>query len=117
MATIMTTERDLGCQPSDVCTRKGIGYDIESKDPDGRLRFIEVKGRAKGADRITLTTNELRCAVNTPEQFILAIVLIEENQHCEISYIRNFPFSEPGFGEVSTAYKLTDLLKHGGPPA
>jgi hypothetical protein len=117
MQAVMAVERDLGCKPSDVCAHKGIGYDIESKDREGRLRFIEVKGRAKGADKITLTTNELRCAVNTPEQFILAVALIEDDHPCELTYIRNFPFTEPGFGEVATAFKLSDLLKHGEPPA
>ena len=117
MVAVMEAERRLGFSPCDVCATKGIGYDIESKDLEGRLRFIEVKGRAKGADKVTLTTNEIRCAVNTPEQFILAVAIINDEQAFELSYIRNFPFSEPGFGEVATAYKLKDLFKHGGSPA
>ena len=117
MQAVMQAEKDLGCIPRDVSATKGIGYDIESRNPDGKLRFIEVKGRAQGADKVTLTTNEVRCAVNAPDQFILAVAIIEEDTVSELAYVRHFPFKEPGFGEVATAYKLDDLLQHGGHPA
>lgn len=117
MKAVMESEQSLGCVPYDVSNTKGIGYDIESRDSMGNLRFIEVKGRAKGADKITLTTNELRCAVNSPDQFILAVAIIENDQVFDLNYIQHFPFHEPGFGEVATAYKLNDLMKHGGLPA
>ena len=117
MTAVMEAERSLDCVPQDVGATKGIGHDIESKDAHGTLRFIEVKGRAKGADQVTLTTNEVRCAVNAPDQFILAVAIIDEDAVSELTYIRDFPFKEPGFGEVATAYKLDDLLKHGAPPA
>ena len=45
---IMDVERSLGFEPVDREFEK-LGYDIESKDPKtGKLRFIEVKGRASG---------------------------------------------------------------------
>ena len=45
---IMDVERSLGFEPIDREFEK-LGYDIESKDPKtGKLRFIEVKGRASG---------------------------------------------------------------------
>ena len=116
MQAVMTAERSLHCVPKDVSNTKGTGYDIESRSSEGTLRFIEVKGRAKGADKVTLTTNEVRCAVNTPEQFILAVAIIDEDTVSDLTYIRNFPFKEPGFGEVSTAYKIDDLFHHGRPP-
>jgi hypothetical protein len=116
MDAVMEAERSLGNTPCDICATKGIGYDIESKDQEGKLRFIEVKGRAKGADKVTLTTNEIRCAVNSPDQFILAVAIIEDDQACSLTYIRNFPFAEPGFGEVATAYQLDDLMNYGGAP-
>ena len=117
MAAVMEAERSLDCVPKDVSATKGIGYDIESQDAEGTLRFIEVKGRAKGADKVTLTTNEVRCAVNAPDQFILAVAIIYGDAVSELTYIRAFPFKEPGFGEVATAYKLDDLLNHGATPA
>jgi hypothetical protein len=46
MAAVMSTERQLGRMPRDVSAARGIGYDIESKDPvTGSLLFIEVKGK------------------------------------------------------------------------
>ena len=49
-----------------------MGYDIESRVPgEGKLRFIEVKGRAAGADTLTVTRNEILYSLNKPEDFIL----------------------------------------------
>ncbi len=49
MDTVMAIEQALGFEPRDVSGDK-CGYDIESRNPTDscRLRFIEVKGRAKG---------------------------------------------------------------------
>ncbi len=117
MQAVLNTETELGYTPQVVSATRGIGYDIESHGPNGSLRFIEVKGRVKGATKVTLTTNEVRCAVNAPEQFILAVALIDQDAVCELSYIRGFPFQERGFGEVATAYKLDDLLRYEKEPA
>jgi hypothetical protein len=47
-----------------VSARK-LGYDVESEVPgEGRLLFIEVKGRADGADTVTVTMNEILAAVS-----------------------------------------------------
>jgi hypothetical protein len=49
MQMVMETEKQLGNQPRDVSAEK-CGYDIESKvEANGKLRFIEVKGRVAGA--------------------------------------------------------------------
>ncbi len=41
-----SAEKELGRIPRDVSAERGIGYDIESKDPEtGSLYFIEVKGK------------------------------------------------------------------------
>jgi predicted AAA+ superfamily ATPase len=49
---VMATERRLGHEPRDVSGEK-CGYDIESRVPGtGRLRFVEVKGRAAGVDAV-----------------------------------------------------------------
>ena len=51
----MEVERALGNTPRDREDEK-LGYDIESAVPGaGRLRFIEVKGRAAGAATVTVT--------------------------------------------------------------
>lgn len=53
--------------PRDVSADK-CGYDIESRVPtEGRLRFLEVKGRIQGATSVTVTRNEILTALNKPE--------------------------------------------------
>jgi hypothetical protein len=54
---VLDAERKLGYDPRDVSTENS-GYDIESRIPGtGRLRFIEVKGRVRGAGSVTLTSS------------------------------------------------------------
>lgn len=116
MAAVMAAERELGFEPRDVSQDK-CGYDIESRNPDnpGGLRFIEVKGRIKGAQTVTITKNEILTALNKPEQYILAIVEVDGDRPTPC-YIRQ-PFArEPDFGVTSVNYKLEDLLTRGGPP-
>lgn len=76
MKAVMDIEASLGFIPRDVSATK-CGYDVESlistemRDPDGfPLRFIEVKGRAKGAAFVTISKNEILTAFNKPEEFI-----------------------------------------------
>lgn len=110
MQTVMELERQLGNEPRDVSSEK-CGYDIESRtlsDP-GKLRFVEVKGRAKGADTVTITKNEILTALNKPDDFILAIVEVDGDS-TEPHYIRK-PFNkEPDFGVTSVNYTLRELL-------
>ena len=117
MEAVMVAERGLGYEPRDVSADK-CGYDVESKGVgnDGHLRFIEVKGRVKGADTVTVTKNEILTALNKPEHFILAIVEVD-GSHVKPCYVRE-PFSrEPDFGVTSVNYKLSELVDRGGPPA
>ena len=109
MRVVMDVERSLGYEPRDVSMDK-CGYDIESRIPNepGKLRFIEVKSRVKGADTVTITKNEILTGLNKPDQFILAIVEVDGNA-TEHYYIRN-PFNkEPDFGVTSVNYKLKEL--------
>lgn len=113
--TVMDIERRLGFLPRDVSADKS-GYDIESRIPGtGKLRFIEVKGRVKGADIVTVTKNEILTALNKPEDFILAIVEVD-GEWATPYYIRQ-PFQrEPDFGVTSVNYKLIELLNKGVVP-
>ena len=70
-----------------------VGYDIESRTPERALRFIEVKGRAKGATTVTVTKNEILTALNKPERFVLAVVLVDGDA-TETYYLRE-PFASP----------------------
>ena len=116
-AVIMEVERGLGCEPTDREFEK-LGYDIESRVPDtGKLRFIEVKGRASGAATITVTRNEILYSLNKPEDFILGIVEFLEDGSHQVHYVRQ-PFQrEPDFGVTSVNYDFAELLARAQPPS
>ena len=116
MQMVMEAERQLGNEPRDV-SRQKCGYDIESKvQADGKLRFIEVKGRVAGALTVTVTRNEILTALNKPDDFILAIGQVEDGEQ-KLFYIRE-PFQqEPEFAVESINYNLRELLAKGTPPA
>lgn len=113
----------MGFSPRDVSAEK-CGWDITSAVPptgdtlpDDRL--IEVKGRAQGATTITLTKNEIIAALNKPDQFWLAIVLVNEDDSTEGPYYLQGPVSQaPDWAEVSKNLELAELLaratRHGG---
>ena len=116
-AIVMEVERGLGYEPTDREFDK-LGYDIESRMPGtGRLRFIEVKGRASGAATITVTKNEILYSLNKPDDFILAIVEFLDNARHRVSYLRQ-PFQrEPDFGVTSVNYDFAKLLVRAEAPA
>jgi len=117
MEAVFAAERALGREPRDVHEQRGIGYDIESKDADGRLHFIEVKGRGGGDDHVSLTRTEVLCALNEPEKFRLAVVMVADGKAKEPAYIRGFDWGQPGFAQTSSTYSLASLLAAGGSPA
>ena len=116
-AIVMEVERGLGYEPTDREFDK-LGYDIESRAPDtGRLRFIEVKGRASGAATITVTKNEILYSLNKPDDFILAIVEFLDDGSYRVKYLRH-PFQrEPDFGVTSVNYDFAELLARAEAPA
>lgn len=117
MEAVLAAERALGRLPRDVSAQKGLGYDIESKDPTtGSLFFIEVKGRWAGKSDITLTKNEILCSRNEPEKFRLALVRVEQNRTEAPRYLRGYLFGEPDFAETTRTFSLQKLLEHAGEP-
>ncbi len=116
MQMVMEAEKQLGNEPRDVSGEK-CGYDIESKVlADGKLRFIEVKGRVAGALTVTVTRNEILTALNKPDDFILAVGQVEDGQQ-KLVYIRQ-PFQqEPDFAVESVNYNLQEILSRGEAPA
>jgi SNF2 family DNA or RNA helicase len=109
-AIVMDVERRLGFDPTDREVEK-LGYDVESRVPGtGKLRFIEVKGRAESAATVTVTRNEILYSLNKPEDFILAIVEFRQDGTHELHYVRE-PFRrEPDFGVTSVNYDFRELL-------
>ncbi len=121
MAAVMEQERLLGYEPRDVSAQK-LGWDVESGIPgEGRLRFIEVKGRMAGARTVTVTKNEILAALNKPEDFILALVevTVEPGDGPRAAtatagaiYYVHRPFQrEPDFGVTSINYDWDELAE------
>ena len=115
-AIVMGIEQHLGYEPTDREFDK-IGYDIESRVPGtGRLRFIEVKGRAAEADTVTVTRNEILTSLNKPENYILALVAFETLERYQVRYLQR-PFQrEPDFGVTSVNYDFAELWARAGAP-
>jgi len=116
MTAVIEAERRLGFSPRDV-SAQNLGYDVESEvSADGRLRFIEVKGRATGADTVTVTKNEILTGLNKPDDFILALVEVD-GESATPRYVRR-PFQrEPDFGVTSVTYALKELHKRSSEPS
>jgi hypothetical protein len=116
MQAVMAAERKLGYAPRDV-SDQNLGYDIESAiTGTGLLRFLEVKGRVTGAKTVTITKNEILTGLNKPDEFILAIVVIDQDTTV-VRYCRT-PFEkEPDFKATSVNYDLNKLLAQAKEPA
>lgn len=116
MDRVMTIERSFGYAPSDVSGVK-CGYDIESRIPERileygrRLRFIEVKGRAKGSTTVTVSKNEILTALNKQQDYILAIVEVDGDATHAV-YLRQ-PFkNSPDFTATSVNFDIQDLVNN-----
>ena len=121
MGAVRRVEEARGCRVVDVSAQK-CGWDLTSYPPaaEGKIpeaRHIEVKGRIKGADTITVTRNEMLYALNQADRFILAIVLVDENDVVDgPHYLRN-PFdAEPGWGVSSINFAIKAFLQRGQRP-
>ena len=99
---------EQGYEPVDV-SADIFGFDIESNTGIGILRFIEVKGRTNGATTVTLPRNEILPALNKPEDFILAIVEIDNNK-AKVCFMKK-PFRyQPDFAATSVNYSIEELM-------
>jgi hypothetical protein len=116
MDAVRRAEEARGCRVVDVSAQK-CGWDVTAYPPatEGKqsaVRHIEVKGRVKGAGTVTITRNEILYALNQSEKFVLAIVLVGENDAIEGPFYLRNPFAtEPGWGVSSINYDLGELLK------
>jgi hypothetical protein len=115
MDAVRRIEESRGCRVIDVSAQK-CGWDITSypQAVDGKqpeARHIEVKGRVKGAGTVTITRNEMLYALNQSDKFLLAIVLVAEDDAVEGPFYLRNPFdTEPGWGVSSVNYELKALL-------
>lgn len=114
MRAVMDIETELGFIPHDVSAAK-VGYDVESQIPQSKrgadgatLRFIEVKGRVKGSETVTVTKNEILTAFNKPDEYILAVVEVDGTATKTV-YLKK-PFRErPDFAATSVNYDIEEL--------
>ena len=85
-------ERERGAEVEDVSNPQlKKGFDLESRHPNGEVRYIEVKGRA-GITSVELTENEWRQAANHGDRYWLYVVY-----HCDATpqlYRCRDPFSK-----------------------
>jgi superfamily II DNA or RNA helicase len=110
MDAVMANERVLGHAPRDVSAEKK-GWDIESRDAStGHLRFIEVKGRHADGRVVIVTKNEILAALNAPDAYHLALVLIEQGFAHQPVYVQQFFRRELGFAETAVVFSIDDLL-------
>jgi len=115
MKAVIDAELARGFSVRDV-SREKCGWDVTSQppslpgDPLPMARHIEVKGRAKGSDTITVTRNEILYGLNQQDKFMLAIVLVEGDQITGPHYVRK-PFTqEPDWAVASVNLNLQYLL-------
>lgn len=73
MEEVMKHERSMNRTPEDVSVQN-LGFDIRSKDEEGNVRYIEVKGRAHFSD-VALTQNEWFKAQRFNDEYFLYAVL------------------------------------------
>jgi hypothetical protein len=115
MDAVRKVEEAKGHTVVDVSAQK-CGWDLTSYPPitEGRqteVRHIEVKGRSKGADTITITRNEILYALNQADKFVLAIVLVEADGSVDGPHYIHRPFDvEPAFGVSSQNFELSALM-------
>ena len=123
---LVVTPGALAAQWQDELNEKfGVTFDIFGREmveasatgnpfadpPDGGLKFVEVKGRVRGARTVTVTRNEILTSLNQPDKFVLGVVPVDGEEADGPHYIRR-PFSrEPEFGVTSVNYDLGELMR------
>ncbi|WP_374460256.1 helicase-related protein [Microbacterium sp.] len=114
----LAAERALGRRPVEMA-RNNPGYDIQSTDANGRVFYIEVKGRIEGSDTFTITTNEVTFAQTQGERHRLALVSVSPSgpDHDQIRYVTGaFDHMEPSDTTRSLNEEWQDYWQRGGPP-
>lgn len=113
MEAVLAAERAAGRIPVDV-SKFNRGWDIESFTTDGRMLFLEVKGRIVGGRDIIVTRNEMLKARNAGRQYHLVVVQVASGFAHQPAYIadpaRHFWY-EGDFKDTCRHYAVTDLLK------
>ena len=119
MSAVIHAEAAAGNKPEDV-SATNCGYDVLSRlaaplpGPDAPCqRFIEVKGYRSGRDEVTVSRNELLCALNNKQTFVLALCEVGEDFRARnLTYLAN-PFEhEPDATSSSITFNIARLRAH-----
>jgi hypothetical protein len=101
--------------PSDVSSQN-LGYDILSKVPfelqkgGAALRFLEVKGRVKGATKVTVSWTEALTSLNKRADYILALVELD-GERLDVWYIKDPLLNDREIGHtIASKDKLVDSI-------
>jgi superfamily II DNA or RNA helicase len=115
---VMAAERRVGRHPHEM-PPNNKGYDIESKDDDGTLWFIEVKGRIAGAETFSITRSEVGVGRNRPDTHILALAEVTDAVASDVRYVRR-AFEDVGdlpFNTISVNLQWKPYFERGEVPA
>lgn len=124
VAAVLAAEARLG-RDAEEMAHNNPGYDIISREADGSLLFIEVKGRMRGADDFTVSRNQILHGLNAADRFILALVEVPpEDEPCEgdppVRYLRH-PFvgidADMHFAETRRTFDWDAMWQTGVEPA
>lgn len=116
----MEMERRLGRMPVEM-PHNNKGYDIRSMDPQGKVYFIEVKGRIDlpEADTFTVSANEVAFAQSQGNRHRLSLVRVSPfgKEHDRIRYVEHaFDAITPAGSTRSFNEQLADYWNRGGNP-
>jgi len=87
MEIVMRYEKENGREPEDV-SKENLGFDIRSRDSNGKVRYIEVKARAD-AGAVALTQNEWFKAQRLGDDYYLYVVWNVKDPNTRPYIIRN----------------------------
>ena len=105
-------EQEQGHTVEDV-SAKNLGYDLRSTTPNGEIRYIEVKTRAKRA-LVILTSNEWKTAEQLKYSYFLYVVLNAETR--PEHYIIQNPTDKVAvekWYDVKYQVPLSEITEHG----
>lgn len=80
-------ENTLGNAAKDV-SKQNLGYDIESIDDNGKVRYIEVKSISKSNPYFSMTNNEYTAAHQLGDNYYICVIN-QEDEKLKLLYIRN----------------------------
>ncbi len=117
---VVAAEEALGFDVT-VMPPNNPGFDLRSEGPAGELRFVEVKGRIEGADVFMVTRNEILHALNVPDAWVLAMVVVSPDgpDGDRVRYLRQ-PFGGTvhlPFDTTATMLSWPDYWERGAVPA